>query len=444
MMKRKIDDKNIIKTLLKKHKAIDKMWPDELTPERAKEIEKIQEELRSKNEAIQKSMQEAHEDINVENLFKKKKNTFDMTLREEPPLTVKEAKRLDKLQDELLNKSLSLKSTQEKQMYELEKQQEPIVKAIKEQSLELKKQSRPRVKSRVETDRFRPRVASTPNRPLIEADKPLPESDLEVFETDIAPPPYDEVSQNRTIHMITSETESIGDIAREYLDSSEDRIYGIYYDFTKQKLAIGSQSITVYNNDIMLDNTKEKYKGTEGLWKLLTKNEGFGRGIKVKNIPDNLSYVEKMFFINAFTKEDYNNYKDILIKTNAMFQNHDPSKRPKSNGGFKWTEIISNIYKENKKGVSGSGLMINNDCPVQFRPVGSFQDLIDRMKLIRAEEHAGNFNSHNDIAAIHDFVKDREIELSVLKELLGNVGGQIESNWNNWKRVKKFNYHYLL
>lgn len=353
----------------------------------------------------------------------------------------------------------------------LKKKQEPIVKAIKEQTELTLKQKQPvkekTISSRLDRissvrDKFRPRVYSTPSRPSSSTVKPrfeqlfadavnqpLPESDNEnIFEVETLQSPDDEALQNRSIRMFT-ESENIGDIAKKYLNSGNDRVYGIYYNFQKQKLAIGSQSITIENDDIILDDTMDRYKGTEGLWVLVTKSEIQGAG-SVATV--GVTPRERLISINAFTMEDFENYKDILIKTHAIYQNYDSSGRPKSNAGWKWKNLIGEIWKEMKEEptISGSGLMVYNNCPIEFRPIGNFQDLIDRMHFIRAEENAGNNNFHNDITAIRDFVTAREQELCVLKKMLhdGDISGSglttLQSDcWLPRKKVNMFLSHYL-
>lgn len=127
MLKRKVDDESITETLIKKHKAVDKKWPDELTPEEAKKIEKIREDLRDENKKIQKRYgQEAYEKDRFEthkllDSFKNKNKFIIPPEPEETHLTVPQAKRLDQLQNELLAKSELFRTDQEKRMYEIEK-----------------------------------------------------------------------------------------------------------------------------------------------------------------------------------------------------------------------------------------------------------------------------------------------------------------------------------
>jgi len=66
------------------------------------------------------------------------------------------------------------------------------------------------------------------------------------------------------------------------------------------------------------------YKGTEGLWELLTR----------KN-PQN------------YTQNDEDVYYDILIASDAVFQNNDPkTKKPKSSRSEKYNKIIKFLWEE--------------------------------------------------------------------------------------------------
>ena len=69
------------------------------------------------------------------------------------------------------------------------------------------------------------------------------------------------------------------------------------------------------NNNVIVDG--EKFRGTPGLWEL----------IMSKNPED-------------FTKEDYENYAKLMVKTNALYRDNNPkSSRPKSSRSDKWNLI---------------------------------------------------------------------------------------------------------
>ena len=66
---------------------------------------------------------------------------------------------------------------------------------------------------------------------------------------------------------------------------------------------IGKDKINFDNDDIILNGNR--YKGTQGLWRLLT----------------HVDPTKPEFY----TKDDFNNYKNILIETDSIYHNNDIS-----------------------------------------------------------------------------------------------------------------------
>ena len=100
--------------------------------------------------------------------------------------------------------------------------------------------------------------------------------------------------------------ENLGDIAYNYLHGKEpyprDKTFGIYlgkdghYHMGKQSNKENKKILTIAYNNIIVDG--EKFRGTPCLWELI---------------------MEK--YPRKYTKEDIDEYKDLLIKTNAL--HHD-------------------------------------------------------------------------------------------------------------------------
>ena len=89
------------------------------------------------------------------------------------------------------------------------------------------------------------------------------------------------------------EDESVGDLAYIFLNRpNRDTNFGINEE--EGNHYIGDRHVIVKDNDIIFPND-ERLKGTRGLWELITS----------KN-PKN------------YTDEDYDNYKYLMIKTNAI------------------------------------------------------------------------------------------------------------------------------
>ena len=109
----------------------------------------------------------------------------------------------------------------------------------------------------------------------------------------------------------------IGDKAESYLtkfttNGEVDRTYGLYD--RDGKFYIGNKPADIKDNNIIVDD--EEYEGTPGLWELI-----------VSKIPDAIIY----------TYDDYENYAKLMLKTNTLHRNNDPSSNyPKSSKGYKW------------------------------------------------------------------------------------------------------------
>jgi len=117
----------------------------------------------------------------------------------------------------------------------------------------------------------------------------------------------------------------------------------------------------------------EKYKGTHGLWKLLTNPN-----------KKNLNHeVYKTWWTNKnnFTEKDLALYKEILVRIHSIYQLNDPStKKPKSSSSKKWNELISEIWKEVKTPKHGSGLTKQyHKGPIEYKYIDNLNQLLQRL-----------------------------------------------------------------
>ena len=148
---------------------------------------------------------------------------------------------------------------------------------------------------------------------------------------------------------------------------------GRYIDGTENK-----KKLTIAYNNIYVDG--EKFRGTPGLWEFIMKNE-----------PDQRNY----------TREDYNAYKDLLIKTNTMHWNFDPTEtRPRGSKSHKWVNIISTIWSEytgrRKRELEGKGVVVIPSDP---------NALLERLDLLLACQDAGHTGVGNELVSICDELK---------------------------------------
>lgn len=171
------------------------------------------------------------------------------------------------------------------------------------------------------------------------------------------------------------ERASIGPIAAEYLGKylnpdEVDATFGIYNDGGTWKM--GNKAVKVDGNDFIIGG--EKYPGTRGLWELVVKNE-----------PSVLNY----------DVDDLETYSQILIKTNAIRRDNNPSNpRPKSSRSRKWSNVVKDIW-DNRNKYEGQGtetIVIPSDPNA----------LLERLDILMASKEAGNTGTRNELVSICD------------------------------------------
>lgn len=165
----------------------------------------------------------------------------------------------------------------------------------------------------------------------------------------------------------------LGPRATQYLQLSmtpaADHTFGLRVE--DDTIMIGSRPVTFDGDDIFVDGVR--HKGTPGLWELI-----------VKKRPE------------SFDPEDLMTYGDILRTSGAMYQGNSVlSRTPKSSRSYKWKEIVSHLYRQDRY---GSGLQ------TVFLPK-DLDSLIDRLELCAAAYKAGNNGVRNEMVAILDAMR---------------------------------------
>ena len=200
-----------------------------------------------------------------------------------------------------------------------------------------------------------------------------------------------------------SSPETLGKIAYNYLHGEElyprDITFGIHlgedghYHMGAQKGADGiykgnNKIVTIAYNNIYVDG--EKFTGTPGLWELIMED---------KPNPKN------------YTEEDENNYRNLLLKTNAMHQNFDPKNSySRSNRGYKWQNILSLIWAKEYK---GKGVVVIPSDP---------NALLERLDLLLASQEAGHTGVRNELVSICDELKRQGVlDTKTNKKLNSNI-----------------------
>ena len=181
----------------------------------------------------------------------------------------------------------------------------------------------------------------------------------------------------------------LGNIAKTYLrkfatKGETDRTYGLYDK--DGKFYIGDKLAIIVDNDLVVG--KDEYEGTPGLWELIVSKEP-----------------------KDFTEEDHENYARLMIKTNALRQKKNPN-RPRSSSSKKWTNILSEIWK-NRREYEGNGVIVILSGP---------NTLLERLDLLLASQEAGNTGVGNELVSICDELKRQGVlDSNAYKKLISNI-----------------------
>lgn len=158
--------------------------------------------------------------------------------------------------------------------------------------------------------------------------------------------------------------------------------YGVREE--RGKFRLGSHRVIINDKGFFIAG--RHYNSTAGLKELLFKT--------VPNLP-------------LVTECDKQNYKQMLIDTNAHRRDNDPKKPIKSNKGRKYLEVIRPLFKKVRNESdnslpSGEGLPLmktwrkNVDLVYWDDP----NELVERLKLLIASRDAGNTGLDNEIISI--------------------------------------------
>ena len=185
----------------------------------------------------------------------------------------------------------------------------------------------------------------------------------------------------------------VSKLIQDYLSDSEDRStagYSIRYNTKDKAYTIGNSKISFHNNEMNIAG--KMYNATKGLMELLTKKD-----------PDTDEIME----------EDYQDYKQILNDTSAIYFNFDSkTSRLIGDRSEKW-RMITDLMGLKKRGAGADVIYLpeNND------------ELVDMLRLSMASYLAGNNGETNRVHAILDQLVKRKLltKLQYYKILKSNA-----------------------
>lgn len=192
--------------------------------------------------------------------------------------------------------------------------------------------------------------------------------------------------------------QSLGDNNQERNTSSwsvsaealTDNPFGVRVE--RGQLMLGSAIITISDDYITV--TGQKYRSTPGLKQLLLKKD---------------------VDLSTVTESDMQNYKTMLIATNAHRRDFDSNKPIKSNKGQKYLQVIKPLFKlpntiQNNP-AKGKGLPLTKmwKKDIDFVYWDDPNELVDRLKLLIASRDAGNTGLDNEIISIIEELRESKI-----------------------------------
>ena len=163
---------------------------------------------------------------------------------------------------------------------------------------------------------------------------------------------------------------AVSSLKRFLTKEGADKTYGIYDK--DGKFYIGNKEVGIEDNNIIVDN--EEYQGTAGLWELVVSKD-----------PNR----------DIYNPIDHENYRKLLIQTNARQSAKNPN-RSKSNKGTKWKNVVKSIWEGHKK-TKGKGVTII----IPEDP----NALLERLDLLLASQEAGHTGVGNELISICDELK---------------------------------------
>ena len=195
--------------------------------------------------------------------------------------------------------------------------------------------------------------------------------------------------------------ERVGEIARNYLNKQfRDATFGIRKE--KGDHYIGNTHVIVKDNDIYIKNTGERFKGTPGLWELITSRDPVD-----------------------FNKEDKDEYERLTIRTNTLHRYDDPyNPHPKANRSDKWKYILGPTWYKKQGFSEEDAFRMAKDKNYRKRLIKKLHKirseyegegvvvipsdpnaLLERLDLLLASQEAGHTGVRNELVSICDELK---------------------------------------
>ncbi len=196
----------------------------------------------------------------------------------------------------------------------------------------------------------------------------------------------------------------IGPTATQYLQKfmtknpDVDKTWGLHSKYGN--FYVGDKQVTIVDDDIYVnlgdDSDPKIFEGTPGLWELL---------------------VSKKPNKDLYNEDDYKKYAELMFLTNSIRYNNNPkSEASKSSKGWKWKNLMKQIWADRKK-YEGQGLE-KETVVIPSDP----NALAERFDLLMASKSAGNTGVRNELVSICDeLLRQNAIDKTQYKELISHI-----------------------
>lgn len=217
-------------------------------------------------------------------------------------------------------------------------------------------------------------------------------------------PAFDDLNSSETSFKSLQSSPSMKNQSLSWSQSSEafkDVPFGIRSE--RGKLMLGKTR--VYDQGHILKIGTHTLKKSDGITELL-----------FKRMPN----------LDIVTDEDLQNYKTVLVDTNAHRRNFDSNKPINSNKGFKYMNVIKPLFKFSRKIATSTESLSHGEGINLLKKVKKDSDfiywddpneLVERLKLLLASREAGNTGVDNEIIAIIEELSEAGIINAKYKRL---------------------------
>jgi hypothetical protein len=178
----------------------------------------------------------------------------------------------------------------------------------------------------------------------------------------------------------------IGQLLGDGDGTAIDKVFGVYFD--KDGTKLGDKRFDIDRDDsVIIDNVR--YVGTPGLYELI-----------FKKLPDKTVY----------TEDDKQQYKNILLATNAYRRGYNADNPIRGNRGYKYRYVIAPLVSTYKrgKGMIPSAVRLT-DNKTDYVHWDDPNELVDRLRLLEASHRAGNDAHGNEMLSIVEELREAGI-----------------------------------